>query len=50
MVLLVGSGPTAEAHQRSHPVHLVGHVQHAVDDGFVVLLVIQELWSMMRFC
>lgn len=30
---------------QSHPVHLVGHVQHAVDDGFIVLLVIQELWG-----
>lgn len=28
---------------RSYPVHLVGHVQHAVDDGLIVLLVIQKL-------
>lgn len=34
--------------QRSHPVHLVGHVQHAVDDGVIVLLVIQKLWSRLQ--
>lgn len=29
----------------SYPVHLVGHVQHAVDDGLIVFLVIQKLWG-----
>ena len=45
----LGSGVTEDLHQFvgtggvSHPVHLVGHIQHAVDDGGVVLLVVQKL-------
>lgn len=42
---VTADGPTGTGSVRSHPVHLVGHVQQAVDDGLVVPLVVQELRS-----